>query len=325
MNIIKEHIKSNDYKPVYLLYGSECYLKKLYRDKLKSGILGDGDSLNYSYFEGKSAVVSEIKNFTETLPFFSDRRLIIIENSNWFKTQSDFDVYLKEMPLTTYIVFVEAEVDKRSHLYKTVKDIGYVCEMNSMDERNLRLFAGSFFKKDGKLISESALNFFLNTVGTDMFNIINEAEKLISYALTREVVTVDDVLAVCTEQISNKIFLMIDAVAQKNQQKALDLYYDLIALREKPLSILFLIVRHFNILIQIKEISSTTGDTKLISNKVSVPPFAVGKYIAQSKNFQTSRLKELLTYGTEIEEQIKTGYLDEKIGVELLIIKCSDM
>jgi len=51
MKIINEHIKSNEYKNVYLLYGDEPYLKKQYRDKLKQAIAGD-DTMNYSYYEG---------------------------------------------------------------------------------------------------------------------------------------------------------------------------------------------------------------------------------------------------------------------------------
>lgn len=323
MKIIKEHIKRNQYKSVYLIYGSESYLKKLYRDKLRNGIINNSDTMNYSYFEGKSIDSSKIKAIAETMPFFSERRLIILENSNWFKSQSYFEDYLKQLPNTTHIVFVESEIDKRSRLFKTIKEIGYISEMNTMDERNLKLFAASLFQKEKKLITEKGLSLFLETVGTDMNMIINEVEKLICYTLGKDVVSEEDIYLVCTELITNKIFLMIDAIAQKNQQKALQLYYDLIVLREKPLSILFLINRHFHILYQVKELSSLERDNKSISNKVSIPPFAVSKYISQLKGFTMEQIKEMMEYGITIEENIKTGRIDEKMGVELMIIHCS--
>ena len=51
MRNITADIKSGSFKPVYLLYGSEDYLKKWLRDRLKKAIVPDGDTMNYSYFD----------------------------------------------------------------------------------------------------------------------------------------------------------------------------------------------------------------------------------------------------------------------------------
>ncbi|MDF2541158.1 MAG: hypothetical protein K0S47_876 [Herbinix sp.] len=323
MKVIKEHIKSGTYKPLYLLYGSEDYLKRLYRDKLKAAILGNSDQMNYSYYEGKDIDVKKVSETAQTLPFFQDRRLIIIENSGLFKSQSDLTDLLSDMPDTTIIVFVETEIDKRNRLFKLVRDRGTVSEMNGLDEKNLKLFVVSLLEQEGKKITEATVNHFLEKTGPDMENIRTEAEKLICYAWDRDTITISDIDTIVTAQITGKIFLMIDAIAQKQQNKALSLYYDLLSLREKPMSILYLIIRHFNILLQVKELQKSSGNQNSISEKVGVPPFAVSKYIAQSKNFTTKRLKEALEYGTDIEEQVKTGRLVEKIGVELLIVSFS--
>ena len=136
MKKIKEDIRTGSYKPAYLLYGSEKYLKKLYRDKLKEGILAGGDEMNYSRFEGKGIDEAEVAHMAETLPFFAERRLILIENSGWFKNQSGMADVVRNLPDTTVFLFIEEEVDKRNRFYKAVKEIGYICEMNSMEERD---------------------------------------------------------------------------------------------------------------------------------------------------------------------------------------------
>ena len=123
MKTIKEHIKLNTYKPVYLLYGTETYLKNLYKNKLKEGILLGSDEMNYSHFEGKGIELKEVIEIAETLPFFSDRRLIMIEDSGLFKSQNELADYIREIPEGTHIVFVETEVDKRNRLFKAVKDV----------------------------------------------------------------------------------------------------------------------------------------------------------------------------------------------------------
>lgn len=323
MMIIKEHIKSGNFKQFYLLYGSEAYLKKLYRDKLKTAILQDGDEMNYSSFEGKDPDVREIIGVAQTLPFFSERRLIVIENSGLFKNQSEMADRLKELPESTFFLFVEEEVDKRNKLYKLVKDSGTVSEMNGLDEKNLKLFVASLLNQEGRRISENTVNYLLDRCGSDMMNLSSEIDKLISYTYGRDTITTEDIDAVVTTQLTGKIFQMIDAIGSKQQQKALELYYDLLALREKPMSILYLITRHFNILLQVKELTGKGQPSSAISEMVGVPPFATGKYISQSKNYTKQRLIEALEFGTEIEEQVKTGRMVEKIGVELFIITFS--
>lgn len=321
MQIIKEHIKQNQFKQCYLLYGTEEYLKKLYKNKLKTGIIGDEDTMNYTYFEGKSIEIPKVIEVAETLPFFSERRLILIQNSGLFKTANDLADYIKTMPDYCYIVFVESEVDKRNRLYKAVKEVGYISEMNGMDEKDIQLWVAQLLKRGGKKITRDTLLYFLNKSGTDMEGMVQEVEKLICYAMDKEVITVEDIDAVCVTQVSNQIFLMIDAIASRKQRQALDLYYDLLTLREKPMSILFLITRHFNILLQIKELKGQNRND--VAKKVGVPPFAVQKYMSQADNFTKQGLIESLKDCAKMEAQVKTGLMTDQMAVELLIVKFS--
>ncbi len=279
--------------------------------------------MNYTYFEGKQVNVSKVVDIANTLPFFSDRRLIVIENSGYFKNQNDLADYIKDFPDTTHIVFVESEIDKRNRLYKAVKDIGTISEMNGMDENNLKLWIASLLDKDKKKITGETILHLLSKVGTDMENIQNEVEKLCCYAYDRDIITIADVEEVCSSQISGKIFQMIDAIGSKNQKQALDLYYDLLALKEKPMSILFLITRQFNILLQVKDLVSLGFNNTIISQKTGLMPFTIGKYVSQSKNFKKDVLKDALTSCVSMEEQVKTGRMIDKICVELLIVQYS--
>lgn len=324
MKNIKEHIKLHQFKPVYLIYGIEGYLKKLYRDKLVAAILNKSeDTMNYNHFDGKGIDVSEIIGIAETLPFFAEKRVIVIENSGLFKSSNDLADYLKTMPDTTHIIFVEEEVDKRNRLYKAVKDIGNISEMNGMDEQNMKLWVASILKRDKKQITSDTVSYLFNKVGMDMQNVETELEKLVCYAYDRDVITVNDIEEVCTTQIQSKIFAMIDAIGMKQSKKAFELYGDLLALREKPMTILYLVTRQFNILLQVKELSSMNFDKNTIASKAGIPPFAVQKSVNQAKNFSKKTLMEALEFSVQIEEQVKTGRMSDKLGVELLIVKYS--
>ena len=73
MQRINEDIKSGQLKQIYLLYGEEAYLRKQYRDRLRNALAAEGDTMNYSYFEGKDISVGAVIDLAETLPFFADR------------------------------------------------------------------------------------------------------------------------------------------------------------------------------------------------------------------------------------------------------------
>lgn len=323
MNVLKEHIKSGNFKQFYLIYGNEPYLVKLYRDKLRDAILGNTDRINYSRFEGKDIDLKEVNSIAQTLPFFSDRRLILLENSELFKVQSELAEILSEAPESTIFIFVEQEVDKRNKSYKLIKDRGVISEMNTMDENNLKMFIASLLKAAGKKITHSTAGYLLDKTGTDMENISNEVEKLICYTMDKDTITDEDVDEIVTTQITGKIFQMMDAIGLRQQEKALSLYYDLLSVREKPSHILYLIMRHFNILLQIKDLMANGYAPASITEKVSVPAFTVSKYISQAKNFTRQQLTEALKLAADTEEQIKTGRMQEKIGTELLIIQFS--
>ena len=72
--------------------------------------------------------------------------------------------------------------------------------------------------------------------------------------LGRDEVTVKDIDEICTTHISSQIFAMVEAVAAKRQKQALSYYYDLLALKEPPMRILYLLVRQFKLLMEVKDL-----------------------------------------------------------------------
>lgn len=323
MRVINEDIKSGQYKRVYLIYGEEDYLKKQYKDKLKEAIT-NGDTMNYGYFEGKGIDVNALIEMSETLPFFADYRLIVVENSGFFKSANErITDYIEKIPETTIMVFVESEVDKRGKLYKRVKEHGHDCEMTVQTPAVLEKWILGILGREGKKVTKETIDYFLSISGSDMTNIYGELEKLICYCMDKEVIDIDDIKAVTTEQISAKIFDMIDALGFKNQKKTLDIYYDLIATKEPPMRILFMLTRQFNIMLQVKELSEQGAGQKEIASKLSMQPFIVGKAVKQMSNFKGEMLRNAIQDAVDTEKDIKSGNMDEKMGVEMLLVKYS--
>lgn len=324
MKTIDEDIKTGNFKQVYLLYGEEGYLKKQYRDKLKAAMAAPDDTMNFTAYEGKDTSPKELIDLAETLPFFADRRVILVENSGFFKNAcDDLAEYMEQIAPSTHFIFVEEEVDKRGRMYKNVKKAGKIVEFATQSEELITRWILGRLKREGKNITGNVMQLFLSKTGTDMGNIDRELEKLICYTLDRDVITAEDVEAITTEQTTNKIFDMVNAIAEHNQKKALDLYYDLLALKEPPMRIMYLISRQFQILFNIRDMSSKGLDNNTMAQKAGVPPFAVRRNVTQAKGFTMAQLKQALRDGVEFEEAVKTGRMDDQMAVEVFIMKYS--
>ena len=323
MKVISDDIKKGEFKSVYLLYGEEEYLKKQYRDRLKNAIAGD-DTMNYSYYDSDNASVKDIIDVCETLPFFAQKRLVIMENTGFLKSSNDeLADYIKHIPDYLVVVMVEKDVDKRNKVYKAVDSVGYICEMKPQTTATLEKWIAGLLAKDNLKISREACDLILDKTGAGMDYIRQETEKLVSYCQGRDVVTVEDVEKVCATQTTSHIFDMISAIANKKQQQALDLYYDLLELKEPPMRILYLIVRQFNGILQVKDLMSRGISCKEIASKIGAAPFVVGKYQAQAKYFEMNTLLDALNECAKTEEAVKQGRLNDRLGVELIIIKYS--
>ena len=323
MQKLNQDIKERTFERVYCLFGEEEYLKRSYKNRLIQAISGD-DTMNVNRFMEKEAEVTAIIDAAETMPFFADYRLVIVENSGLFKREADQLVeYLDRVPDTTIIIFAESQMDKRSKLYKKISAVGYAAEMGRQSEKELQMWIFRFLKQESKQISARAMELFLEMAGDDMENIRMELEKLISYVGERPGIMPEDVLAICTPQVSGQIFDMIGAVAARRQQEALRLYYDLLTMKEPPMRILFLIARQFNQLLQVKEAATKSRDKAVIAKTCGLTPYVAGKMISLSGNFSREVLLSYLQLCVQTEEDVKSGRLTDRLAVELLIIQFS--
>ena len=323
MQVLKQDIKSNEYKRIYLLYGEEQFLVNSYKKQLKSAIVGD-DTMNYSLYEGKDISQQDIIQSADTMPFFADRRLVMVEDSGFFKKEAgELLGYLPDIPETTTMIFVESQVDKRSKLYKKVKELGHAAEFSRQSESELKKWIVRYLANSDKKITGQALMLLVDMLGDDMENILHELEKLTAYVGDRTEIYPDDVESICTKQIVSRIFDMINAVSSRNQNEALRLYYDLLANREPAMRILRLISNQFAQLLEARDLKDKGFGKGEIASKMGKSSYIAGKISEQAGRFKKSELVKIVELCAASEENIKKGLVSDNIATELLIIECS--
>lgn len=327
MKEIRRQIKEREFHKVYLLTGDESYLILQAKQLLLHALVADGDEMNYAVFEESKVDLQQLRELSQTFPLFAEKRVILLDRTGILKSGKEaFLDILNELPDTTCMILVEPEADKRTKIYKWIKKNGYVGEFLKKDqtEKVLMRWVAALLAKEKKKIRESDVRLFLERAGDDMFQIKNETDKLISYVGERPEIIREDIEAITSGEVQNKIFDLVAAIAEGDKRRALAYYDDLILLKEPPMRILFLIVRQYRILLLISNMRNLHKPDKDIAQAAGIPVFAIRKNASQLRGYTLAMLEHCIAACIQVEEEIKTGRIGDQIGVETLIVGLSE-
>jgi len=325
---LKLEVKNKSLGKLYLFYGEEEYLKKFYLGKIEEIILSrDQTGLNKIVIEGK-AEASKIIEACEIMPFFAEKKLVVVKKSELFNSKKsgssnnkndELITYLQNIPEHTCLVFYEENIDNRLKITSAVKKYGMVVEFPFQKPAELVKWAIKVFKSYGKAIDENTASYLIDTCEEGMTEILNEINKVVLYLGESQKVTVDSIKKVCTKSIKSRIFDLIDAIAERKLDLALKLLNDMIILKEPMPKILFMIAKQLKQLLELKLLCSKGMDAKEACSKMGINPYAAKKMVRQTDCFSLEKLKEAIRQALELDLSIKTGQINDRTAVEILI------
>ena len=325
MRSIDSEIEQQAFKRIYLLFGKEHYLLKENRERLLKALgVTDRKDMNFTLLSEKDFNVPTLISDSDTLPFFADRRVILVEESGYFKgnkKEKDRLVkYIPDIPETTVIVFVESEVDKRDKLYKAVAKNGTAEEFVIGDQNEMLRWIGGRLSADGIQMRRDAWNEFYLRCGSSMDLMDAEYQKLSAYCWEKKQIEKSDVEAICANASETKIFALSDAISERNAARVFDVYHDMLRQNEKAPGILALIQRQ---LMQLYDLKLMDKDGVSFADKkknlgISYD-FIIRKLETYQKRFKEDELRRLLRKAADYEEDFKSGRIEDSIAVELLL------
>ncbi len=329
MNIkeLKSKIQKKEYENVYLFYGEENYLKNKYLENIKNNIYPEKDIMNVDEFIGDKVRVEDILDAISTLPIFSDYRLVVVKNSKLFRKERKLDndklfENFNELSDMTILIFIEEEIDKRNRLYKLISKKGESVEFKKPKEHDMVNWIDNMLKKENIICRKDNIIEILSLIDGGMYVIEQEINKLIEYVGKGNEIKKDDIDSIVTKSLDVNIFELVDNIGRKNVSSAITIYNNMILIKEPPIKILIMISRQMKILLQCKYLIEKRENNKDIANIIGVSSYFINRYIKQSSNFSKLELYNILKKCLEVDENIKTGIINDVLGVEILILEC---
>ncbi|MBR0090922.1 MAG: DNA polymerase III subunit delta [Lachnospiraceae bacterium] len=318
---IDTDIKTETFRTLYLITGTESYLRLQVKRNLMNALAKGAGEMNLMKVRGEKLDPQEIVNFASTTPFFADRRVVLAEETGFFKKGCELlsDWLAEEAPRTATLVFVESQVDKRTALYKAAQKRGREISCDPQSPKDIRLWVASRFKGGGHTFTERTLDHFLSGIGGDMAHIEQEIHKILSYTEGKEEITAKDVDRISTGITEARIFDLTDALAERDADKALQQYVRMLEVQEEPNRILSLITKQFHQLLQVKELEKRHAGDEQIALAAGISPRIVFRYVRWIRKFSLQELREALDICLTNEQAMKRGRLDKTIAVEMVI------
>lgn len=324
---LKRQIKDNSLRNLYLFYGEEDYLKEMYTNKIKEKIPDNGfEEFNHIVMDGDSSL-SDFDDIWESFPMMSDRRVLIIRNSNIFRlapkgpneeTKNFWLEKLKRINDDTVVIFSENSVDKRSAIYKAVAKIGMTVEFAYQDENDLVTFVlGQALRAKKKLSKDLAL-YIVTRCDEGLLNLTNELGKLFDYC--HEEITKSDIEAVVAKGINISTFELTNGIMEHNAKKTSEILSDLKSRNESAFPILYLIYSNAQKLYKTKLLVGESPD--VVAREIGTGQYVARKYIDAVKDFDVSLLEKMIIRVPEIDLEIKQGRADEWTLLEQYVTEC---
>ncbi|MDD3653925.1 MAG: DNA polymerase III subunit delta [Desulfotomaculaceae bacterium] len=335
LNSLKRGVVS----PVYIFYGEETYLREQAVFHFKEFLVHDGaSSLNYDLMDGEAVTPADIVARAETVPFFSDKRLVVVRNAALFKVsrQAAGDVkeegkapgkellldYLKAPLPSTCLIFTTGEsVDKRKKVFQLIRKNGRAIDFTHLSRGDLARWLAQKARAAGRRFTPEAADAFLNSAGPSLQRLVTELEKLFNYTAGSEEIVLEDVHRVCPPGVKENIFAIVDALGNKRCREALSGIKEMLSAKEPPQRLLTMISRQFRMILQVQDLIKRGYPVKQIPTRLKMHPYEYQKIAAQCKNFDQNRLSDALEALLELDVAIKSGRQQFYPALETCLLK----
>ncbi len=311
---------------IFLLLGKEEYLKRDFERRARAKILSDDKSgLNLEILEADDLSASRIIDFATTLPFISKNRLIIARDVDKLPPNEREIVlnYLKKPSDTCYIIF-ETSIHGRDNFIESLKKSAKTFEFDKLSKKELSGWIIKRLAENGKKLSGDALQQILSVIPNDLELISNELDKLSSYCGKRNVITKKDIDEVVLKSLQETAFDMVDFLARKKFDSALKIGLELYSDRKRLPELVGLVGWQLKRLIKIKELVKMGLLPGAIARELHIHEFIARKLVDEANSFAPGQLKKMLIALVKADSSLKTGTIDAKDFLEIMISELSN-
>ena len=326
---LAKQIQGGHLSGVYLLDGPEEHLKQ----EAVAGmirVVSDGPMGDLNVATLDNPETDELIAACETLPFLSEKRLIMVKDPPYLSGRAEADDRLKDylihVPPFCVLVFIcHGKVDARKSLVRQIGKTGQVITFSPMGDADLNAWIRDAFQSAGKVCSVAVASQLAFVAGSDTALLLGEIGKLISYSGDAEEITMEDIAAVTSRSSEYAAFEIINAVMDNEESRAFSLMRDMLLGGETRIGILAMLERQYRMLQHVSIMKRENRTQDEMARLLDVKPFVVGRYLQQLRRLSARTVRESVKLCIDTEYRIKSGQLNQEGALEALMIRLFEL
>ena len=296
---------------------------------------------NTTEFDGSKVTPEQLRAACATMPFLADKRLVIVEgllarfepkkknvrkkSSRQPEPAEDYKpiaAAVKDLPPFTELVLLDGgDIKSANPLLHEISPGAKVYSFPLLKSAQLTQWIEKRVGLQSKAgISKKAADLMARLIGSDLWTMANEIDKLVLYSGGRAIEE-SDVKTVVSNVQETSVFDMVDAIIESRVALAQQLLQRLFQQGMSPAQVLVMLARQVRIIFQVKEMRSGGRSRADIKSRLGLTSdFVINKAWEQADKYSPSRLKEVYHKILDADIAVKTGKYDSpELALDVLL------
>ena len=307
--------------------GTEKYNLRRRRNEIVNKLIGD-DEINISVYRGSEWDISELIADLQTVPFFSDNRVVIVENPGFIVSPKVNDepfvnalvsYFKKPNESTTFIIYIDQNIDRRRKALNTLVKYMKREVYDTLSEEDFQQAVNEDLRNSGLKLDFDSRNELMQRLPLDLDNWKNELEKLKLYPekIDREVIR-----QLVAKPLESNVFELTNAVNTRNTARAIEVYHDLLVNNKNDIQgLIGLLAGQFRFMLQAVTLMEQGYNQKKIAEQLNCREGRVYMAFKNSGSRNSRQLLKVLDSLAQLDQNIKSGKVNPQLGLELFLVE----
>ncbi len=312
-------IQQGNIEPVYLLSGTEHYFFDETIIRLKRS-LSKMEEIDVITFDLDEVPVQHVLEEADTIPFFSEKKLIVVKNASFLKATEKgkekiehdlkaLEKWLSHPSETSISLFIAPyeKLDERKKITKIMKEKAVHLEAKQLDGNDLKVWIQSAVQAENKSISGLAIQDLIDIIGRDLVQLKSEIQKMVIYLGEDNEITPQIIELLLSRTLEQDAFQLLNAYLRGDTTTALTVYHDLLRQKEEPIMLTALLASHIRLMSNVRYLQKKGYHAQAIAKQLKVNPYRVKLIVESRIQVGEDRLLETLHRLSEADYKLKTS------------------